>query len=635
MRIRNKALYTALLLNLVFFTVVSAQKGQEGTESNLSLGFGARAFSMGQAFTAIADDPTAVFWNPAGLEHVFQQSFTLFHMSLFEGAIYDFMGYSYPTLNLGTFGLGLARVGIGGIKRSDITGFVYDQTFSWDEYQGFFSYAKKLPWNITTGMTVRVVRRAFNNLPEEGDLVGTGVGMDLGLLYKPDYFSSSFLRDWSFGLNVRNLFKPQIKEGQVIDDLPLGIRFGLARMVSFGGRNQLHFAFDADYSQKRDMYFHFGAEYRFMSMGMLRLGYDGFNPTFGAGLKYSIFQLDYAFGNPSYSGVLSAIHRFSLSVNFGLNRDQLLAISEQQRKEQEERLIARMREADRQKYVREHLSKADEYFNQGKYLDAIVEYQQVIGQDPFNTRATVMLDSSDALLQSDLEREQALAVQSALDKERAEATRNFVTEHFNKGRLFLDKKQYTEALIEFNIARERAPDDATITAAIQTTRRRISEELNTLIREGRKEFQNGNYSKALQLLSDARVLGGNDPAIQGEIEALSGRIKLQENIQKGLSLFEIGQYDQASKIFEEALKENPDNELARQYYEKAKVETIGKSEKLDAANERKFLEGVNLFVKGKYVQAIAVWEEIKKDYPYNKKVLKALDGARERLKKSK
>jgi hypothetical protein len=35
--------------------------------SDLGMGIGARAMSMGGAFTAIADDATAVFWNPAGL----------------------------------------------------------------------------------------------------------------------------------------------------------------------------------------------------------------------------------------------------------------------------------------------------------------------------------------------------------------------------------------------------------------------------------------------------------------------------------------------------------------------------------------------------------------------------------------
>lgn len=35
--------------------------------SDLGLGIGARAIGMSGAFTAVADDATAVFWNPAGL----------------------------------------------------------------------------------------------------------------------------------------------------------------------------------------------------------------------------------------------------------------------------------------------------------------------------------------------------------------------------------------------------------------------------------------------------------------------------------------------------------------------------------------------------------------------------------------
>ena len=35
--------------------------------SDLGMGIGARAMSMGGAFTALADDASAVFWNPAGL----------------------------------------------------------------------------------------------------------------------------------------------------------------------------------------------------------------------------------------------------------------------------------------------------------------------------------------------------------------------------------------------------------------------------------------------------------------------------------------------------------------------------------------------------------------------------------------
>ncbi len=38
--------------------------------SDLGMGIGARAMSLGGAFVSVADDPSAVYWNPAGLTAV-------------------------------------------------------------------------------------------------------------------------------------------------------------------------------------------------------------------------------------------------------------------------------------------------------------------------------------------------------------------------------------------------------------------------------------------------------------------------------------------------------------------------------------------------------------------------------------
>ena len=340
------------VLILIMSVNVYAQNEEGGTESNLSLGFGARALSLGQAFTAAADDPTAVFWNPAGLEHVYQQSVSLFHATLFEGALYDFLGYAYPTLKLGTFGFGIARIGIGGVPHTGSGNEILGSDISLDEYHGFFSYAKRLPWDITAGFTVRAVRRAWSGIDGEKD---TGIGMDFGLLYKPQFFSASFLQDWTIGLNIKNAFAPQLNEGQAVDVFPLGVRLGIGKKIyMFEGGSQLQILFDTDYSANRDLRFHFGTEYKFRDLGDLRVGFDGFSPTFGAGMQYSIFQIDYAFGRVSPADYFSSVHQFSLSFNFGLNRNQLLSLAAAERKEEEERLIADIREADRQKFIAEH-----------------------------------------------------------------------------------------------------------------------------------------------------------------------------------------------------------------------------------------------------------------------------------------
>jgi len=381
------------------------------------------------------------------------------------------------------------------------------------------------------------------------------------------------------------------------------------------------------------MLFHFGSEYRFMDMGMIRVGYDGTGVTFGAGLQYKFMQLDYAYSNSTYGDYFPAVHKISLSFNFGLNRDQLFEIAEAERKAEEERVIAEMRERDRQKFIAEHLEKGDEFFNKGEMFNAIVEYQQVIGQDPFNQRANIMLDSANVLLNREFERRQNLAVQSALDNDRAQRDKEFIQEHFQKGRLLLDKNQFTEALIEFNMALERDPKNETIKAGIATTKRRMAEETTRLITQGRQQFQRGNYGEALRLLAEARILGGDDQRIQNEIEPLVKRIKLQEKIQKGLGLYEIGEYDKALKLFEEALAIDPKDELVKQYYERSRVESATTEEQMDPESERKYLIGVDHFVKGEYQQAVNIWEEVAKKYPYNKKLRKALKGVRDRLKK--
>jgi tetratricopeptide (TPR) repeat protein len=377
-----------------------------------------------------------------------------------------------------------------------------------------------------------------------------------------------------------------------------------------------------------------GLEYKFKELGMLRAGIDGSTPTFGAGAKYSFMQIDYAFGGSKYSEYINPLHSVSLTFNFGLNRDELQEIVEAKRKAEEERVIAEIRESDRQKFIAEHMKNADEYFSNSEWLDAIVEYQQVISQDPFNNRAQIMIDSADVLLQAQFDARQNQAIVEALDKERAQINQQYVNERFERGRLLLEQKLYTEALIEFNRALERSPGDETIIGAITTTQRRLNQEISSLLQASRREYQNGNYSEALRLLTDAGLLGGDNAEIQNEVEILSQRYKLAQKIQQGLGLYEIGEYDQALLIFEQAMSIDPSDQLLQQYYERTKIETEGKTEEMPPNIERRYLEGIDKFVKGKYQEAIDIWEEIRKEYPYNKKLIKAIEGARERMERA-
>src|SRR3990172_7768172 len=60
-----------LLIWLVLFANITALYSQEGNAGQagefLRWGVGAKALGMGRAFSSIADDASALYWNPAGM----------------------------------------------------------------------------------------------------------------------------------------------------------------------------------------------------------------------------------------------------------------------------------------------------------------------------------------------------------------------------------------------------------------------------------------------------------------------------------------------------------------------------------------------------------------------------------------
>jgi hypothetical protein len=67
----------------------------------LSYNLGSRGYAMGGAYTALVDDSTAVFWNPAGLAQIHRQEVNAYFETLFVGSSFWYIGYSYPIWNLG------------------------------------------------------------------------------------------------------------------------------------------------------------------------------------------------------------------------------------------------------------------------------------------------------------------------------------------------------------------------------------------------------------------------------------------------------------------------------------------------------------------------------------------------------
>jgi len=631
---KHKRIFRKLISGLFFIILIPGfclgqKDGEYGTTFDLNYGYGARALGLGRAYIAIADDPTAIFWNPAGLELVPRSSFTLFHNQLFEGTYYDFAGLAYPTLTYGTLGLGFARLGTGDIPYNGMNYESMGTDLSYEEDEFYVSYAKKLPYNLYGGVTFKVRRHAFSVI----NYNATGLGMDLGLMYRPEW-DSQILSNLGFGLSFQNVLEPEMKMGFAPDTIPFNFTFGLVKGIEIGESARLNVVMDFYKSQFQSMAILAGTEYVFSDLGAVRLGLDNMNLAFGAGFNYSLVHIDYSFGSNISDGPFPPTHRFSISFDLGKSRSELFMIAEKERVDREKELVARTKEEERRNLISSSMEKGKDYLNNKRYFDAYAEFQQVVSADPFNNQANALMDSVNTLIQQEFDKRQEEAVASAIDKEIAAENRKFVQLHFDKGNLFLQKKQYTDALVEFNIALERTPNDPIIKEAIGTTERRMQTDVQDLVNKGREQFQNGNYSDALQTLSEALVLAPEDPKLKEEINTLANRIKIQQYIQQALQYFDLGQYQDALSLFEEALKMDPNNERLRQYVERSKRGMGVAEQALDQESERRYIEGVDLFLGGKYEEALRIWKDLEQKYPYSKKIQDAIRSAEERLKRT-
>jgi len=99
---------------IILFSICRTLNASSGA-SFLKLGVGARALGLGSAYTAVANDVTALHWNPAGLSQIEKREVGAMHAELFADSRYDFFGYAHPTAN-GTFGIGAIYLSQGSLE---------------------------------------------------------------------------------------------------------------------------------------------------------------------------------------------------------------------------------------------------------------------------------------------------------------------------------------------------------------------------------------------------------------------------------------------------------------------------------------------------------------------------------------
>ncbi len=289
-----------------------------GTTSGaaLSLGPSARAIGMGEAFTSVADDASAVFWNPGALVLVPKASLSFTHAPYLASIYYDNVSFVSRLSPRTLVGGSVQYLDYGSIDGTDVNN-LDTQAFHPRDYVYTLSYARDLDFvsfgneQYGFGVNAKLLR---STIVESA----SAFAVDVGILSRYDFPDGHRLKA---GLVVQNI-GGGLRYDQASDPLPTTFRAGASYPLL---KNWL-FSADAVLPKGNGLYFAGGTELTASLgpeiRGALRAGINTLTLSdlressglaFGAGLTISLLSFDYAF---LPMGELGATHRLSVTLRF-------------------------------------------------------------------------------------------------------------------------------------------------------------------------------------------------------------------------------------------------------------------------------------------------------------------------------
>ena len=307
-------------ISLLGFASQSALAQGTSGAVELKIPVGPRAIAMGQAFTAVADDANAVYWNPAGLNQLGGTHLTAQYDVFIETVRYDYFAAATKLGNEAALGIGAKLLSTG--TEPEITNVVNGTPVTGsgtvgENYMDIdLAGAYRLSYYFDIGVTAKYISKTLS-----GTSAST-FAADLGVLYH------SPIPHLQVGLDLQNM-GPGIKFDQVADPLPFEIKFGIAYKM-FNDDFVVDYDLDiptddpyvvnclgGEYWYKDTLVGRFG--YQFAgSIDQNQYGIGGVAGLYlGAGVKIAAFKdfigVDYAWTN---TGFLGSNHHFALDFYF-------------------------------------------------------------------------------------------------------------------------------------------------------------------------------------------------------------------------------------------------------------------------------------------------------------------------------
>lgn len=587
------AIWNTQISQAVDFGFAAEDGGQAGAflDSDVT----ARSIAMGGAHTAVADDASAVHNNPAGLARIERKDMVAHYSSMWEDTSFGSLHYAQPTVDLGTFGMGLLNLRSGKFEKRDVNRG-QQGSFDLSEMGLFIAHGMSVGETMDIGSSVKFVRQQIDTFSD------TGYGLDLGAMWR----MNSVLR---LGFTARNVLAPEIKLKSQKESYARDYRAGLG----FQALRKLLVAMDLSKTDERAVKINIGGEWKQNDLLSLRAGFNEKEVSAGLGLAFGDWGIDYAFAfHGAAAGVkdLGDSHRFGIRAKFGKLASEQEASLRWQRKGQESLVelsalmdmetpdAVRVRESidntrqviRRQGYLKpQDLYAAQAYISyfEGEHARSVQSFAESLTLDPSNTKLVAHLEKAKARM-SAAQAEEIIATELKVAKE-------LYAKGEWKGTL-----RACEKILSLN------PDHIDARAYWEDAKTRIMEPIQRELKIGKQKLERGDYLDAVKSFQRVqRMDPQNSAAAQYMTEALSELEKqatqqvtvtpvvtqatesatavpvyeMPKDMQKsralysqGLVLYSQGKVKEAAAMWSKAVELDSGNMLAKTAYNRAAIE---------------------------------------------------------------
>ena len=333
MKIKWISLLLCLALAVSLATSAEAINSKAGTAAYtfLKIGIGAKSQAMGGAFVGLADDATALYYNPGGLTAMSEEAqvfdellnkplnatpknrFTASYLNYLLDFQYGFLGYVRELDSTTSVGASISYQNYGSFPRIDING-VESGTFGASDFAFGLTYSRRLAPRFSAGITGKIIYEKVDTYSSNG------LAADLGMMYliNPDGSTKVGMALSNLGAQLKGLSETHK------DKLPTKIAAGISHHMR---GLPLLFSGEVGKPFDNDFYLALGAELVSFKPFFLRLGWNtqgkdyktgagndglgGFSGGFGC--TYKKYQIDYSYS--SYAS-LGSVHRISVEAGF-------------------------------------------------------------------------------------------------------------------------------------------------------------------------------------------------------------------------------------------------------------------------------------------------------------------------------